>query len=74
MQARFPAGQGGHQCKGRRPHRLCQRRGGGREADFVIPWKDIVLIGEDTVLVQYEAPAQAQRQSALGRLLEKIGF
>ena len=38
----------------------------GREADFVIPWKDIVLI--------YEAPAQAQRQSALGRLLEKIGF
>ena len=46
----------------------------GREADFVIPWKDIVLIGEDTVLVQYEAPAQAQRQSALGRLLEKIGF
>ena len=38
----------------------------GREADFVI--------GEDTVLVQYEAPAQAQRQSALGRLLEKIGF
>ena len=46
----------------------------GREADFVIPWKDIVLIGEDTVLVQYEAPAQAQRQSALGRLLEKISF
>ena len=46
----------------------------GREAYFVIPWKDIVLIGEDTVLVQYEAPAQAQRQSALGRLLEKIGF
>ena len=46
----------------------------GREPDVVIPWKDIVLIGEDTVLVQYEAPAQAQRQSALGRLLEKIGF
>ena len=41
---------------------------------YGIPWKDIVLIGEDTVLVQYEAPAQAQRQSALGRLLEKIGF
>ena len=28
----------------------------GREADFVIPWKDIVLIGEDTVLVQGRAP------------------
>ena len=46
----------------------------GREPDVVIPWKDIVLIGEDTVLVQYEAPAQAPRQGAFGRLLEKIGL
>ncbi len=46
----------------------------GREPDVVIPWKDIVLIGEDTVLVQYEAPTQAPRQGAFGRLLEKIGL
>ena len=46
----------------------------GREPDVVIPWKDILLIGEDTVLVQYEAPAQAPRQGAFGRLLEKIGL
>ena len=46
----------------------------GREADFVIPWGDIVLIGEDTVLVRYEAPVQSQRQGMLGKMLEKIGF
>lgn len=46
----------------------------GREADSVIPWKDIVLIGEDTVLVQYEPPAQRPRQGTFGKLLEKIGL
>ena len=46
----------------------------GREADFVIPWGDIVLIGEDTVLVRYDAPVQSQRQGMLGKMLEKIGF
>lgn len=46
----------------------------GREADFIIPWGDIVLIGEDTVLVRYEAPVQSQRQGMLGKMLEKIGF
>lgn len=35
---------------------------------------DIVLIGEDTVLVRYEAPVQSQRQGMLGKMLEKIGF
>ena len=46
----------------------------GREPDFVIPWADIVLIGEDTVLVRYESPAQAQRPGPLARILEKVGL
>mgnify|MGYP000089124058 CR=1 FL=1 len=46
----------------------------GREADCVISWKDIVLIGEDTVLVDYEPPSRPQRQGVLGKLLEKISF
>ena len=28
----------------------------GREPDFVIPWKDIELIGDDTVLVNWQQP------------------
>ena len=46
----------------------------GREPDFVIPWGKIVLIGEDTVLVEYEAPAQGAKTGLLGRGLDKIGF
>ena len=46
----------------------------GREADFVVPWADIVLIGEDTVLVRYQPPASAPRPGGLMRLLEKLPF
>ena len=46
----------------------------GREPDVVIPWKDIVLIGEDTVLVRWQPPAQSQHPGTFSKLLEKIGF
>lgn len=35
----------------------------GREADFVIPWKNISLFGHDAVLVQYEAPKKTEEKS-----------
>ena len=31
-------------------------------------------LGEDTVLVEYEAPAQGAKTGLLGRVLDKIGF
>ncbi len=41
----------------------------GREPDAVIPWKDITLIGDDTVLVDYQLPAR--EESALSGFLKK---
>lgn len=29
----------------------------GKADDFVIPWEDIDVIGEDTILVKFECPA-----------------
>lgn len=46
----------------------------GREPDFVIQWKDIVLIGDDTVLVDYKPPQNKKEGNALSRALEKLGF
>ena len=46
----------------------------GRGAGWVMAGNEFGRSGEATGLVQDEAPAQGQRQSALGRLLEKIGF
>jgi len=46
----------------------------GREPDFVIPWKDISLIGDDTVLVDYQPPEDRKKEGALARFFEKISF
>ncbi len=46
----------------------------GREPDVVIPWKEISLIGDDAVLVDYQEPEQKKEKNALARLLEKAGF
>ncbi len=46
----------------------------GREPDSVIPWKDIALIGDDTVLVNYQPPEGGKRESALSRFFEKLSF
>lgn len=44
----------------------------GREADAVIPWKDIEMIGGDIVLVRCAAP---QREPGFfARLWAKLGF
>lgn len=46
----------------------------GREADFVIPWRDIALIGDDTVLVNYDPPEKEKKQSAFAKFLDKLSF
>lgn len=46
----------------------------GREPDFVIPWENVSLIGEDTVLVDHQPMAQPRKAGVFGRLLEKIGL
>ncbi len=46
----------------------------GREPDFVIPWKDIVLIGDDIVLVNFQPPEGKKAESVLSRVLGKMGL
>ncbi len=46
----------------------------GREPDFVIPWKDISLIGDDTMLVNYQKPEAEKETGRLKKLLDKITF
>lgn len=45
----------------------------GRAPDSVIPWKDIVLIGDDTVLVRYEEP-EKQEKTALAKFFDKLSL
>lgn len=40
----------------------------GREEDFIIPWSDIEVIGEDTILVTCEFPARPKK----GKFLENL--
>lgn len=46
----------------------------GRENDIVIPWSKINLMGDDTVLVEYEEPKSSKKKGAVGSFLEKISF
>ncbi len=46
----------------------------GREPDAVIPWKDISLIGGDTVLVDYQKPEEEKKEGVLSKILDKISF
>lgn len=46
----------------------------GREPDFVIPWKDIELIGDDTVLVNWQQPEGPKQSGTLQRIWEKLGM
>lgn len=46
----------------------------GREPEAVIPWKNIALIGDDTVLVDYQPPQELTRETAFGKLLKKWNF
>lgn len=46
----------------------------GREADLVILWKDITLLGDDAVLVRYEEAVEEKKKGAVSNFLEKISF
>ena len=39
---------------------------GGRDNDICIPWKDIQVIGEETILVCFERPAPEPRRRKKG--------
>ena len=43
----------------------------GREKDFIIPWCDISLFGNDAVLVKYETPKDEEK-TGLSAFLEKL--
>lgn len=45
----------------------------GRDNDFIISWKDIKLIGADTVLVDFEEPKYMQKKAVKESFLGKFG-
>lgn len=44
----------------------------GREPDCVIPWKNIVIIGDDTVLVDYVRPEKGLGEGIFSGVLGKL--
>lgn len=46
----------------------------GREPDLVIPWQQVELIGEETVLVRVERLQAPQESGKLANFLGKIGL
>ncbi|MCL2086677.1 MAG: YlmC/YmxH family sporulation protein [Oscillospiraceae bacterium] len=42
----------------------------GREDDFIIPWCDVEVIGEDTILICSEAKIPARRKSFFAELFK----
>lgn len=46
----------------------------GREPDIVIPWKDISLIGNDTMLVNYEKPEEQKKPGILANFFDKLSL
>lgn len=46
----------------------------GREPDFIIPWRDIELIGDDAVLVNWRQPEPPKQSGTLDRIWEKLGL
>lgn len=45
----------------------------GHEEDVIIPWKDIKLIGDDTVLVDYEEPKMIDKKPSREGFFDKFG-
>ena len=43
----------------------------GREDDYVIPWDDIEIIGEDTILINSNTPYSTKKQIAATKTLVK---
>ena len=44
----------------------------GREDDMVIPWEDVQMIGDDTILVHYTAPNKTKKScNILGKLFRE---
>lgn len=45
----------------------------GREDDLLIPWEDIEIVGEDTILVKNDGAGESHRQGRTGYLDRLFG-